>query len=89
MGTVLMFVRRRLSSSAQLTSKGQDTKLLIHSLFMFALQLCLTLHCFVLATDWFGLQEMFYENNIPAALVVPKWLRLWSYDCCWRCQLRR
>lgn len=115
MGTFFMFVRRRLSSSAPLTSRGQDVKLiggyhfqrqsvglctrrslmqchsvsmrsytpmrrLVHSLLMFALQLCMTFQCFVGATDWFGFQEMLYENDLPAALVVPSWLRLWSND---------
>lgn len=47
---------------------------------MFALQICLTFHFFVGATDWFGLQRLLYENHLPAALVVPRWLQLWSND---------
>lgn len=61
-------------------SKTGVREVLVHSLLMFALQLCLTFQCFVASTDWFGFQRLIYENRQPAALVVPRWLQLWSND---------
>lgn len=51
------------------------TDILVHSLFMFVIQLWLTFQNFVILSDEFGIAEQ-YDDRTPRW--VPKWLILWS-----------